>query len=115
MKGKKKDEFQRAEGGEGQWRDSGTVGGTVAYHSDEWVVPQAFGTETGHVKTEVPWALPETTKDVHVSQRMGNSLCSQPALFMSALGGIRTLFGRNIETDRGKMERTNKLGQQSRG
>ena len=79
---------QRGEGGEGRRNDE-TVR-TVAHHSDEWVVPQAFGTETGHVRTEVPWALRKATIDVHVSQRMGNSLCSQPALFMSALGGIES-------------------------
>jgi hypothetical protein len=28
------------------------------------------------------------SEDAHVSQRMGNSLCSQPALLMSAFGGI---------------------------
>lgn len=79
--------------------------------------PRPSGQKPGHVKTEVPWALREITKDVHVSQRMGNSLCSQPALFMSALGGIESLVDRNIETqieERWRTERTNELGQQGK-
>ena len=34
-------------------------------------------------------------EDAHVSHRMGNSLCSHPALLMSALGGI---FGKDDGT-----------------
>jgi hypothetical protein len=43
-------------------------------------------------------------RNAHVSHRMGNSLCSHPALLMSALGGI---FGEEDGvTNRKKMEDT---------
>jgi hypothetical protein len=56
-----------------------------AYHSDEWVAPKTYRDARRLNKTR---AVRKIRKNVHVSQRIGNSLCSHPALLMSALGGI---------------------------
>lgn len=54
-------------------------------HSDEWIIPKTYGEATA--VSAFCLGL-NKNGDAHVSHKIGNSLCSHPALLISDFGGI---------------------------
>jgi hypothetical protein len=55
------------------------------HHSNKRIISQTY--EGAHKRNTRKMSV---KMNAHVSQRMGNSLCSHPALLISAFGGILT-------------------------
>ena len=55
------------------------------YHTNESIITQTYGVRFVNKQQLVQEIQ---TRYTQVSQRIGNSLCSHPALFISAFGGI---------------------------